>query len=355
MRIIQVLGSLLLGDAIGYHTIAIKKILIDAGYATEIYAEHIDKQFPERTAAPLPRRFCPKADDILIYHLSFGGGLNLRLRDWKCRKILMYHNITPPQFFEPYDEKSAASAKEGLEQASQLREHVERCVVMSGFNKRDLTAMGYPADRIWVMPSYFIPFENYEKVPDVDLLNQYSDGRINLLFVGRLAPNKRQEDVIRVFAYYKKYINANSRLFLVGAEAFPDYVEALRAYAAAIGVSDVIFPGHISFAQIIAIYRIASVFLCMSEHEGFCVPLVEAMYFDLPVIAYDAAAIPETLGGSGILLDSKDPGLWAAWIQRIVGSPELRGQILEGQRNRLKQFHQQTAAAGFLNYLRQII
>ncbi len=354
MRVIQVLSSLGYGDAIGYHAVAMKHILQKAGYSTQIYAQSIDDRYPRDTAKLL---FCMgrlRKDDVLIYHLSDGSPLNMRLKKWKCRKILMYHNITPPHFFTPYDAQLAAATKNGLDQVRQLSGDVERCVVFSEFSKRDLVSMGYSEDRIWIMPSCLIPFEDYAAPPDQDTLRQYSDGWTNILFVGRLAPNKKQEDVIRAFAYYKRFIDKRSRLILAGASSVADYTEALRVYMEELGVSDVIFPGHISIAQLIALYRRADVFLCMSEHEGFCVPLVEAMHFDVPIIAYRAPAVPETLGGSGVLLDEKDPRLISAWIKRLTTDAVVRERVLAGQGMRLNDFQPQNVEKALVAYMKEI-
>ncbi len=355
MRVIQVLGNLAYGDAIGYHAVAMKAILQKAGYSTEIYAQVIDDRYPRDTAKHL---FClrtPKENDLMIYHLSDGSPLNLKLKTWRCRKILMYHNITPPSFFEPYDVQMANETRRGLDQVKQLSNVVEKCITFSEFSMRDLIAMGYSANQIWVMPSCLIPFKDYTAPPDMETLKRYGDGWINILFVGRLAPNKKQEDVIRAFTYYKKYINYRSRLILVGAVSVTDYADALHEYLDVLGTQDVIFPGHISFAQLIAIYRSANIFLCMSEHEGFCVPLVEAMFFDLPIIAYRAAAISGTLDGCGVLLDDKDPRLIGEWIKRLTDDKTMRERIISGQRKRLESFQPQKVENDFLEYFKQIV
>lgn len=355
MRIVQALSTLAFGDAIGNHAVGLKKVLQRGGYHTEIYAEGIDHRIPKETAKSIRQLRGLKKSDIIIYHMSFGCPLNWRLREWKCRKILMYHNITPPEFTRQYSVSFSNDLQMGLEQTAQLAHSVERSIAMSEFNKRDLIQMGYHAEQIWAMPGYLIPFEDYEKEPDSETLRQYDDGWVNILFVGRFAPNKKQEDVIRTFAYYKKHINSRSRLILVGSVVFPEYVDDLQAYADKMGAPNVIFPGHVSFAQLIALYRSASVFLCMSEHEGFCVPLVEAMYFDVPIIAYCAAAIPDTLGGCGVLTESKDPVLLSMWIDQIINNPLLRAHILAGQRARLKQLTPEIVENSFLQYLQQII
>lgn len=337
MKVIQILTSVAFGDAIGNHTVALKAFLRRMGFVTEIfYSNVLDKRYPANTAQPINKLPKLEPEDIIIYHFATNNPLNRELKKWPCRKIMYYHNVTPPVFFAPFDPDRAVGLASALDDAAELVDYVDACIVSSEFNRRDLIGMGYPPEKIYLMPGYLIPFEDYAKEPDHDTLKKYSDNWTNLLFVGRVSPNKKQEDIIRAFAYYKKHINPKSRLILVGSAFSGEYLSILKSYVQRIGVDDVEFLGHISFPAIIACYRIADVFLCMSEHEGFCVPLVEAMHFNIPIIAYDAAAVPDTLGGSGILLDSKDPAIWAGWIDRLVNDLYLRKHIQQRQMEQLQ-------------------
>ena len=166
--------------------------------------------------------------------------------------------------------------------------------------------------------------------------------------MGRIAPNKKQEDVIRAFYYYKRNVNRKSRLILVGNYAgMEKYYYKLRNYVDELKLADVIFTGSIPFDEILAYYHLADLFLCMSEHEGICVPLVEAMYFDVPVLAYASSAIPSTLGGSGVLLKEKDPVLAGEMMHCILSDEALRQQILQKQRKRLQDFSFESVRALF--------
>ena len=185
--------------------------------------------------------------------------------------------------------------------------------------------MGYTCP-MKVLP-ILIRFEDYEQEPDADVIRKYSDGATNLLFVGRMAPNKKVEDVISAFAYYKEHYDKTARLFLVGSFQETDlYYQYLQKHIKKLGTHDVIFSGHISFQAVLAYYKIADVFLCMSEHEGFCVPLVEAMYFGVPIVAYDSSAIADTLGGAGILLKNKDLKKTASYIKDNLYSNQFEKQ-----------------------------
>lgn len=354
MKVFQLTGAFEFGDGIGNHITLLDQKLKEYSYETRIYAMGIDPRHRDISSdfSSMPN---PAPEDVVIYHMSHGTPMNQAFKTLKCRKIMMYHNITPPKFFAPYDREAAQGMSEGLRDVMDVRPYVDSCVAMSEYNKRDLIEMGYPEEKIWVMPSYLIPFEDYSRRPDPNILSQYSDGWTNILFVGRIAPNKKQEDVIRGFAWYKKQLNPNSRLILVGSEFTPTYSQALRSYVQRIGVQDVVFTGHISFEAIIAFYRSAHVFLCMSEHEGFCIPLVEAMYFHVPIIAYQEAAVPDTLGGSGILVDTKSPVVIGHMIDQLVTDQVLRAAVLERQNARLAELASYQSADDFLQYLNDFI
>ncbi len=339
MRIIQFLPTLAFGDAVGNDTVALQQAMRELGYETEIFAEVVDQRLPKGTASDLCAGM-PEIgkDDIIMYHLSTGSKLNYSLEKYDCRKLMIYHNITPPHFFDGYNAAAASNAQYGLDGLKHLADKFDYCMADSDFNKNDLINAGYKCP-IDVRP-ILIPFEDYEKKPDSSIIRKYGDdGWTNIIFVGRIAPNKKQQDVISAFCWYKKNINPKSRLIFVGSyNGMEKYYNRLVRYVNALHLEDVIFTGHIKFPEILAWYRAADVFLCMSEHEGFCVPLVEAMYFGVPVIAYGSCAIPYTMGGSGIVTDSKDPAETAMLIDRVVSDESLRKAVVEGQKKRLEDF-----------------
>ncbi|MBO4493820.1 MAG: glycosyltransferase [Ruminococcus sp.] len=354
MRVVQLLTTLSFGDAIGNDTIALKGVIGDMGYKTDIYAENIDKRLPDGIAKKAAKLRDLKKDDVLIYHKSTGTDLTFKLEKYKCRRIMVYHNVTPPEFFRSYSIPATQLTELGYRGVEFLRDKVDYVLAVSAYNKSELLKMGYTCP-IDIRP-ILIKFDDYMKAPDEAVIKKYSDGKKNLVFVGRIAPNKRQENVIKAFYCYKK-LNPDSRLILVGsARGMENYQERLVKYARALGIGDdVIFPGHIKFSEILAYYRLADAFVCMSEHEGFCVPLVEAMFFDVPVIAYDTSAISDTLGGSGVLLDSNDPVYAAAVIDRVLTDDKLRESIIEGQRRRLEDFSYENVRAVFEKELRGFI
>lgn len=354
MRVIQMLPNLAYGDAIGNDTLTLGNTLHADGYETKTYANYIDKRIQSSLVAPIEDYVC-RPDDVLIYHLSTGNDMNYTFSEYECKKIIMYHNVTPPKFFASYDSHMADVCESGLRATKYLKKHADYCFADSEFNKQELIEMGYTCD-IEVLP-ILIAFDDYEKVPNPKVLKQYKkDDYVNIVFTGRVAPNKKHEDLIAAFAYYKKNINPKSRLILVGNHLMtPGYYPRLRNYIERLGVEDVIFTGHIRFDEILAYYKIADVFLCLSEHEGFCVPLVEAMYFDVPIVAYDSCAIGETLGGAGLLLPEKDPAIVAEAINLIIENRELREKLIAGQRKRLKDFQHDKIKEQFLNAIQRFV
>lgn len=336
-RIVQLVSSLNYGDAVGNEVIAFKKIFEDAGYATQIFAGTIHKKIPAGTAYPAGLLPELTKEDIVIYHFSSQCALFGYVRKTKARVILRYHNVTPPKFFHGYDSDAEKAVTAGLKQAARLKDYVDYCLPVSEFNRQDLARMGYRCG-MHVIP-ILIRFQDYGQEPSREVMEKYRDGRKNILYVGRIAPNKKVEDVIASFRYYKEHYDAGARLFLVGSYDEGDrYYRMLKNYILRWGVQDVVFPGHIPFADILAYYRVADVFVCLSEHEGFCVPLVEAMYFKVPIVAYGSCAVPDTMGRRLPVLEDKDPATVAGHINHALSDKKYRERIIRLQSNRAGYF-----------------
>lgn len=356
MKIYQIVGTLNFGDAIGNDVVAKKHVIEDMGIETAIYASSIAEKVKEPGAYTLDKMPKLDEDDIIIYHMGSGSPVNELVVGLNCRKIMVYHNITPYEFFNIDNPTASEDCRRGLEQMRTLMKgKFTSYIADSEFNKSNMIDMGYKASEIEVIP-VIVPFDDYRQTPDQTMVQKMSDGCTNILFVGRIAPNKKQEHIIRAFAYYKEHVDHRARLILVGSSNqngcyYPDLI----SYIEKLGVKDVVFPGHISFAEILAIYSTAHVFLCMSEHEGFCVPLLEAMTFDVPVIAYDACAVPETMGGSGIVVDDKDPVFLSKVIKEAVTNEKLRADIIAAQRKRLEDFRYEKIKAQMQDYIRRFL
>ncbi|MGI5989740.1 MAG: glycosyltransferase family 4 protein [Lachnospiraceae bacterium] len=353
IHIYQMLPTVRTGDAVSNDAMALEKTLREMGYETMIYAMNLGNGIPSSVARSVELELPVfKPDDILLYHLSTGSILNFRYMEYNCRKVLVYHNITPPEFFAKFDPAAAAFCQRGLKEAAYMGPYTELALADSKFNADELRRFGYTCP-IEVLP-ILIPFEDYEKTPSKKIMDQKGE-KTTFLFTGRVAPNKKQEDLILSFYYYKKYYNQNSRLVLAGAfDEGSLYGRELQAYRKSLGLSaeDVIFTGHIRFADILAWYRTADAFVCLSEHEGFCVPLVEAMYFHLPIIAYDSTAVGETLGDGGFLLKDKDPVLVAGVMDKVIRDEGLRSALIEKGQERLRAFDREKITEQFTGIIR---
>ena len=349
MKVIQMVSSLLPGDAVGNDTLAIQRALLEQGYETEIYFGSATEK-TNSLGKPWDN-LSLKKDDVLLYHHATGSDMCYKLEKFPCRKILLYHNITPPEFFEGISKGTQRATQAGLRCTRYLADKMDYCLADSEYNKQDLLSMGYTCP-IDVRP-ILIPFSDYEQEPDAATLEKYRDGVTNILFVGRIAPNKKFEDIIRAFYYYKTQKNPNSRLILVGScGGMENYQQALEQYVRQLGLEQsVVFSGHVSFPEILAFYHAADLFLCMSEHEGFCVPLVEAMFFGVPIVAYDSTAIPSTLGGSGILLKEKSPVFAGEVMHRVLTDEQLKTQVIAEQKKRLQDFSYEKVSEQLIAYL----
>jgi len=344
------LPTFVIGDAIGNNVIMLDKIMRNKGYETCIFYENASE---EASKISSHYSLIPKLDknDIILFHMAISSTLSYLFAEMNYHKIMIYHNITPPDFFYGYCFTHYKYCKKGLEEVRYLSNKVDYCLADSEFNKKDLEKMGYNC-KIDVLP-ILLPFDDFKKEPSGKIINKFNDGTTNIISVGRInATNKRWENIIKTFYFFQKYVNKNARLFLVGSYNDDDiYPKRLMSYVNELGLNNVIFTGHIPFDEILAYYNIADIYLCMSEHEGFCVPLLEAMLFNKPVVAYSSTAIPYTLGEAGFLLEKNDPLETALVIDRILKDRILYDKIVEKQNERLSFFDTQRVSELFIQYI----
>jgi L-malate glycosyltransferase len=325
----QVLATLGYGDAIGHEVLGIQQALRLAGYDSEIFVETADRRLEPLTRDYRELVDASHPDNLLLHHFSIGSKASRTAYALPDRMALIYHNITPPEYFVGVHRTLARQCFRGRRE---LQAYVDRCDLALGdseFNRQDLEALGFP--RTAVLP--VVPdFAHLDRVPNRFVADQFDDEWTNILFVGRVIANKKIEDLIRMFHAYHVNFNPRSRLLIVGVfSLFERYLAALNELTAELNLSTVHFTGHVSDEELVAFYEIADLFLCASEHEGFCVPLVEAFYKQVPVLAYAATAVPHTMDGAGVLFDDKDPRHVAALMDAILSDPTLQDAIVEGQ------------------------
>lgn len=356
MRVFQVLTTISFGDAVSNDTLALHETLGKKGYDAWIFAENIDARLLKKHKhINCIKKLKAKKGDVIIYHMSTGTKLNYDIADYLCKKIMIYHNVTPPEFFKGYSNVAHKLCEQGRQALEFLKDKFDYVIGDSQYNINELKEIGFDAP-MRVLP-ILIPFEDYQKKPSNKVLYKYkNDGFTNILFTGRIAPNKKQEDVINAFYHYKKYYNPKARLFLVGnSKGMESYQKRLEDYVVALGVEDVVFTGHIPFDQILAYYSLADLFLCMSNHEGFCVPVVEAMQFGIPIVAYNSSAVPDTLQDGGIVTDTNNPLEVAGIMNYLLTNNQLRRTILENQKSRLASLSHEVVEAQFLDYLAEFL
>ena len=359
MRIDQWTPDLRRGDAIGDSILRLRDTLRSWGYQSDVYSLTLSEDLAS-VARPFAAWTPSGPDDVVMLHYALASPLTAALREQSARRVLIHHNVTPPEFYAAWDPELARICREGHEQVASLRDHVDLALGDSEFNRRELEQLGFP--RTGVLP-IFLDFESYRQPPNPVLLRALRDGAFNLLFVGRVAPNKRHEDLIRVAAYWKRFIGADVRLVLAGSlprretghgQPLPrHYFDGLQGFFHEHGLSaeEVLFLDHVDHDELLACYRSAHVFLSMSEHEGFGVPLVEAMLLDVPVLAFRATAVGDTLGEAGLQFSSKSLADVAELAHLLATDAGLRGRVLEGQRRRLAAFAPAAVEAKLRAYL----
>ena len=277
--------------------------------------------------------------DVTIFHFALPSPMTARFAALDGVKILQYHNITPAAFFAPYDPQLFRLAALGRRELATLAGHVDLALGDSDFNRRELEGLGFT--RTGVLP-IAVNTERITAAPPRPALERIlRDGLINVLFVGRIVPNKKIEDHIRLAEIYKRYVDSYYRFIFVGRyDGVPRYYDQVRALIAEYDMlpDRFWFTGPVPDEDLAAFYRWADAYVSLSEHEGFCVPLVEAMAADVPVVAYAAGAVPETLGGAGLLFEPKDLELAAELLGSVVYDRGVRARVLDGQRRRLQDF-----------------
>ena len=349
----QVLASLGYGDAIGHEVLGIQRVLRAAGYESEIFVETVDPRLEDLTVDFRELVHASHPDNILIHHFSLGTKASRVAYALPDRMALVYHNITPSGFFVDIHRMLVRQCYHGRRE---LGAYVDRCDVALGdseFNRLELEAAGFPVTG--VLP--VVPGFSHLEGPANDLIaRQFDDEWTNVMFVGRIVPNKKLENVIRFFAAYKQRYNPRSRLLIVGSYGgFERYLVMLQHLIAELGVPDVHFLGQVSDGELTAFYDVADLFLCASEHEGFCVPLMEAFYKRIPVLALARTAVPATMDGGGVLYDTTDPAEVAMLMDMVASDTTLQERVLASQDAALGRMRAQDFGGTLLAFVDQII
>jgi L-malate glycosyltransferase len=328
-RVHQVLATLGYGDAIGHEVLGIQRVLQSAGYESEIFVETADPRLEDLTVDYREMVGAIAPDDILIHHFSIGSRASRTAYALPGRMALVYHNITPPEYFVGVHKDLVKLCFRGRRELTAYIDRVDLAVGDSEYNRAELATLGF--QRTGVLP--VVPgFSHLDGAPNSILAADFDDGWTNIMFVGRVIPNKRFETIIRAFHVYRTRHNPRSRLLLVGSySGFERYLSMLQELIARLGTPDVHFLGHVSNEELTALYEVADLFLCASAHEGFCVPIVEAFYKRIPVLAYGSTAVPATMDGGGVLYDTTDPIEIARLMEAVLDDVALEDAIVQSQ------------------------
>lgn len=343
------------GDAISNEALMLRDLFRLWGYASDLFSEK-RRILPElrkdaRDVSEALAALTP--DDIVLLHLSIGSMVNDAFARLPCRKVILYHNITPSAYLRGVQEEVARSLERGREQARHLATIADLCMADSAYNAEEFREMGCPA--VAVLP-LVLDLQKLRRGVDQRQLKELADGKKNILFVGRCVPNKRIEDVLYAFHYYQRFVQPDSRLILAGSySGMESYYAYQLTVQRELGIRDVVFTGSIRQEALNACYRAADLFLCMSEHEGFCIPVIESMVMEVPVMAYAAAAVPGTMDGAGVLFTEKRYDLIAEMMGRIVSDAPFRSAILAGQRDRIVRYEQRDLGAELQKHLAPLL
>ncbi len=320
------------GDAVTNAMFFTQGLLRDLGFESKIYAEHIPREIASRVCRFQSYRSA--ADQALLVHHSMGHDRT----DWILANpepmLLVYHNITPAKYFAK-ESCFGRYSEIGRKQLELFRPVMKGAICDSEFNAQELRVLGY--ERPAVIP-LLLDVEKIRAAPWNVSIPQTQADLFTMLFVGRINENKCQHHVIEVFRHLQDMLERPAQLIFIGDyQAAGDYYPFLLQETECSG--DIRFLGKVPAPELYGWYRAADVFLCMSEHEGFGVPLIEAMVFDVPVIAYKSSGVPQTLGGAGLLVGEKHPPEIAALINVLAGDRAFRRAIIRKQRERVRDFH----------------
>jgi glycosyltransferase involved in cell wall biosynthesis len=326
------------GDAIGDSARRVRSLLRDMGHQSDIFAMSMDDDLrgdvmPWTDAAA-------SRGDMTIFHFALVSPMTGAFARLNTVRVLQYHNVTPAHFFAGYDANIYRLAMLGREDLKRLVGHTDKALGDSEYNRQELEDLGFTNTGVFPIA---VDTDRITQAPRRPALEKvlHEEGWLNFLFVGRIVPNKKIEDHIKLAEHYKRYVDEQYRFIFVGkTDATPKYYSAIRAMLEQYRMPPgrFIFTGPVPDEDLAAYYRTAHVYISLSEHEGFCVPLLEAMSADVPVLAYASTAVPDTLGGAGVQFAPKDLEFAAELLGELAYNDDLRTRVIARQRTRLADF-----------------
>ncbi len=342
------------GDAVFDDAYQLRRMFLSWGVDSSIYV--LDRNRSPIEGVDYYKKLRCKPDDIVLYHFGIGGKLTGFFLSLPARKFLVYHNMTPEEYLLGIDNNSYVYIRRGRKDLEQLRDRLTGCFADSQYNADDLINRHGYTD-VTVAP-ILKSFEQWEgKEPDLIRMAKWSSDKKTILFIGRIAGNKRQDELIKTINEYARMFGRDVRLVLPGSfNHTRPYRDYLLKLVDRFNLHDLVeIPGFVDDEDIHALYSQADIYLSLSEHEGFGVPFLEAMHFGIPVVALSVCSVPEVLGEAGIKLKHNDPRVTAAVLRQILANEDLKERIVAGQKKRLNDFKRDKIESIFKNRLEPYI
>ncbi len=349
MIIDQFLSGFHYGDAIGNSVLRFHKYLSGKGIRSRIIAITIDDEVKEY-CIPFDE-YKEEPDSISIYHYAIASPLNDYFLNRKKSDILVYHNITPSKYFRGFSDELSNLTKRGRKELGLFSGKFGLVIADSEFNAKELRKLGFRNIRIFPI---MINMEEYKGEFSRSYMDVFSDDKKNVLFVGRITPNKKIEELIKFISIYKKIVSEDIRMIIAGnLNSVPEYFSSLLDLKHDLGleIEDLFFTGHIPFRELLSVYRSADLFLSLSEHEGFCLPLIESSFFKIPVIAYNAGAIAETLKGSGILINDKSMDKLVVLAEKVLIDDKVKMKLSKSAAERAIRYEKDSNPGKLLDLI----
>jgi len=354
-RVTQLLPAAHTGDATGDSALYLAAALRDVGYEAAVHALTIDEGL-RGVVQPMEAFAAPGPDDLTLLHFAIPSPLSGLLQDADGTRAIVYHNLTPPELLLPFCPDVAKLTARG---AAELRElaasgRVDAAIGVSDFNCAGLRAAGFEDPRTLPLA---LDLSQYDVESDPIVAAQEATAPTTFLTVGRVAPNKRLESFVRAAAYYVDHIDPHSQFVIVGGNrGLERYSDAVAELAASLGLDGRLrWAGRVPLADLVGWYRSADVYMCTSEHEGFCAPLLEAMHFGVPILARHAAAVPETLGEAGLTFVDDDPATLAEMMHLLATDAPTRERLIASGRQRVALFAPDTVMRRWLDAVDEMI
>jgi len=354
-RVTQLLPAAHTGDATGDSALHLAAALRTVGYDATVHALTIDEGL-RGTVQPMEAMAAPGPDDLTLLHFAIPSPLSQLLMEADGTRAIVYHNLTPPELLLPFCPDIAALTARGAEELRELAAsgRVDATIGVSEFNCEGLRAAGFEHPRTLPLA---LDLSQYDIESDPIVAAQEAASPTTFLTVGRVAPNKRLESFVRAAAYYVSHIDPHAQFVIVGGNrGLERYSDALAEFASSLGLDGRLrWAGRVPLADLVGWYRSADVYMCTSEHEGFCAPLLEAMHFGVPILARHAAAIPGTLGDAGLTFTDDDPATLAEMMHLLATDAPTRERLVANGHQRVALFAPETVMRQWLEAVDEMI